>query len=86
MTIAGKPVSTLEGSGTIPGSYYLDTSMDNALKQPQLENQLRKAIKNNDEVKIRELDNELKVLVQRLLMMELLMVNTYPWNLNYKMS
>jgi len=60
MTIDGKPVSTLEGSGVVPGSYYLDISIDNAIKQPRLEQKLRKAIKNGNEAEIASVDQELK--------------------------
>jgi hypothetical protein len=60
MTIAGKPVSTLEGSGVVPGSYYLDISIDNALRQPRLEQKLRKAIDSGDEAMIASVDQELK--------------------------
>jgi hypothetical protein len=60
MTIAGKPVSTLEGSGVVPGSYYLDISIDNAIKQPRLEQKLRKAIDSGDESMIASVDQELK--------------------------
>ena len=60
MTIAGKPVSTLEGSGVVPGSYYLDISIDNAIKQPRLEQKLRKAISSGDEAMIASVDQELK--------------------------
>ena len=60
MTIAGKPVSTLEGSGVVPGSYYLDISIDNAIKQPRLEQKLRTAIDSGDESMIASVDQELK--------------------------
>tara|TARA_R100000657_G_C4539172_1_gene16353 strand:- start:31 stop:498 length:468 start_codon:yes stop_codon:yes gene_type:complete len=60
MKIGTQDVSTLEGSGGLPQSYYLDLSKFNAIEQPKLESKLRKAVDKGDQQTINEVNTELE--------------------------
>ena len=60
MKIGTQDVSTLEGAGGLPQSYYLDLSKFNAIEQPKLEAKLRKAVDKGDQQAINELNTKLE--------------------------
>ena len=60
MKLGTQEVSTLEGSGGLPQSYYLDLSEFNAIRQPKLETKLRKAVDKGDQQEINQINKELE--------------------------
>jgi hypothetical protein len=60
MKLGTQEVSTLEGAGGLPQSYYLDLSEFNAIRQPKLEAKLRKAINKGDQQEINQINKELE--------------------------
>ena len=60
MKLGTQEVSTLEGAGGLPQSYYLDLSEFNAIRQPKLEAKLRKAVDKGDQQEINQINKELE--------------------------
>ena len=60
MKLGTQEVSTMEGAGGLPQSYYLDLSEFNQVRQPIIEAKLRKAINKGDQQAIKEANIELE--------------------------
>jgi len=60
MKLGTQEVSTMEGAGRLPQSYYLDLSEFNSVRQPTIEAKLRKAIDKGDQQAIKEANIELE--------------------------
>lgn len=60
MKLGTQQVSTMEGAGGLPQSYYLDLSEFNAVRQPKLETKLRKAVSEGNQQEINQINKELE--------------------------
>jgi len=60
MKLGTQEVSTMEGAGGLPQSYYLDLSQLNQVRQPSIEAKLRKAIDKGDQQAINKANIELE--------------------------